>query len=140
MERSESDMPQVTFGEWAPDQNPVGSPGLIDITNAIPSASGYSSFPSSVDLKGPSKIAGVVRAAHSGRTELGRLFTAIFEADTANKFKVLWGSGDWKDATDSVGTILAGGSEDSRPTILTYGDRIIIIGSVSYTHLRAHET
>ena len=111
-----------------PDQNPVGAPGLIDVSNAIPSSAGYSSFPGSIDVAGPSAIVGAVRAAHSGRTELGNLFTAIFEATSPPKFKVLWGSGDWKDAP-GAGSEISGGSEDSRPTIMTYGDRIIIIGS-----------
>lgn len=36
----------IPFGEWLPDQAPLGNPGCLTAQNVMPTISGYSSFPS----------------------------------------------------------------------------------------------
>ena len=70
-----SRLPDVTFGEWLPDQSRVKSPGLTRCENVVPTARGYRAWPSRSLVIGKDPLVGPCVGAWSGESQSGVKFT-----------------------------------------------------------------
>jgi len=116
-------MPQYQLGEWLPDQPQIALPGLIEAKNVLPTATGYTSFSSPINLAGVSALSNKCVGADSGTTQGGNIYTI---AGSQSEIKVIWNSGDFADATPSGG-ITGFGSASSQWEFEQYGDRLIAL-------------
>jgi hypothetical protein len=80
-------MPIIPVGEWAPDQAPLGNPGLIQAQNVIPAENSYRPFP---DLQS-SAIAPLADRVRGGIAVSNNLQTQFIVAGTAGGLFVFEG-------------------------------------------------
>lgn len=124
-------MPMIQLGEWLPDQNPVALPGLLEVNNVYPTLHGYRSFNGRNGLGNVTSLQHPCVGARSGDTQAGSKYTVVATreagAGLGREIKVLWNSGDWKDATPQAGEFDTLANE-CRVSFATYGDRLIAVG------------
>lgn len=90
-------MPDVDFGEWLPDQPRVPSPGLTRCENVVPTARGYSPFPSRSVVVGKDPLDGECFGAWSGVAQDSTKFIVAGTEDggvsNGPALYLIWGEG-----------------------------------------------
>ena len=92
-----SRLPDVTFGEWLPDQSRVKSPGLTRCENVVPTARGYRAWPSRSLVIGKDPLVGPCVGAWSGESQSGVKFTVagtgVGGVSAGPALHLIWGEG-----------------------------------------------
>lgn len=124
-------MPDFALGEWLPDQPAVELPGLLTVTNMIPTSTGYESHPQPNVVATKSLLPRNVQGAFSGESEGGVPYILAgtsrdVDTGTGPSLHLGWGSGDWLDVSPSVALSSFGNS--GKWEFNQYGNLLIACG------------
>ena len=117
-------MPQFPLGEWLPDQPQIALPGLIEATNVLPTATGYTTFSSAREVGSLDALANDCVGAGSGTTQKGDIYTI---AGSSSELKVAWNTAGFSDASPSGSELSTFDTSSGQWTFDQYGNRLIAI-------------
>ena len=131
-------MPDIIFGEWLPDLNPVDMPGLLEAENVYPTTTGFTSFPGSAAAQGLDALTGVtIRGAFAGRTQKGESFLVVgANDDTGGSIEVnfAWGNGsNWEKNAVPSGSEMTSKDAEAKYSFGVYGNHVLMAATGANT-------